>query len=129
MTDVASAQRAVDEILEQGEGPRGHWKDSHFGQFVAILDEYLQLREANPAFDPVRPVIPVNVRPAERDTDIPLAADPVARRSMDLFNVSYEILLLMLQRFFAHTEETDPQLKALADASDRAHVRCPQAAR
>src|SRR5271165_2359210 len=36
---------------------------------------------------------------------------------MDLFNVSYEILLLMLQRFFAHTEETDPQLKALADAT------------
>ena len=36
---------------------------------------------------------------------------------MDLFNVSYEILLTMLQRFFAHTEETDPQLKALADAS------------
>jgi hypothetical protein len=25
---------------------------------------------------------------------------------MDLFNVSYEALLLMLQRFFAHTEET-----------------------
>ena len=117
VTDVASAQRAVDEILEQGEGPRGHWKDSHFGQFVAILDEYLQLREANPAFDPVRPVIPVNVRPAERATDIPLAGDPVARRTMDLFNVSYEILLLMLQRFFAHTEETDPQLKALADAT------------
>ena len=62
-------------------------------------------------------MIPVNVRPSERDTSIPLAADPVARRSMDLFNVSYEILLLMLQRFFAHTEETDPQLKALADAT------------
>src|SRR6266700_2170679 len=25
VTDVASAQRAIDEILEQGEGPRGHW--------------------------------------------------------------------------------------------------------
>jgi CDGSH-type Zn-finger protein len=117
VTDAASAQRAIDEILEQGEGPRGHWQDAHFGQFVAILDEYLQLREANPDFDPVRPVVPVNVRPAERDTDIPLAGDPVARRVMDLFNVSYEILLLMLQRFFAHTEETDAQLKALADAS------------
>ena len=117
VTDVASAQRAIDEILEQGEGPRGHWRDAHFGQFVAILDEYLQLREANPAFDPVRPVIPVNVRPSERDTSIPLATDPIARQVMDLFNVSYEILLLMLQRFFAHTEETDPQLKALADAS------------
>ena len=117
VTDVASAQRAIDEILEQGEGPRGHWRDAHFGQFVAILEEYLQLREANPAFDPVRPVVTVNVRPSERDTSIPLATDPITRQVMDLFNVSYEILLLMLQRFFAHTEETDPQLKALADAS------------
>ena len=117
VTDVASAQRAIDEILEQGEGPRGHWKDAHFGQFVAILDEFTQLREASPAFNPVRPVIPVNVRPSERDSGIPLATNPVARQVMDLFNVSYEILLLMLQRFFAHTEETDSQLKALADAS------------
>ena len=117
VTDVASAQRAIDEILEQGEGPRGDWRDAHFGQFVAILDEYLQLREANPAFDPVRPVVTVNVRPSERDTSVPLATDPITRQVMDLFNVSYEILLLMLQRFFAHTEETDPQLKALADAA------------
>jgi len=117
VTDVASAQRAIDEILEQGEGPRGHWRDAHFGQFVTILEEYLQLREANPAFDPVRPVVTVNVRPSERDTSIPLATDPITRQVMDLFNVSYEILLLMLQRFFAHTEETDPQLKALADGT------------
>ena len=26
VTDMASAQRAIDEILEQGEGPRGHWE-------------------------------------------------------------------------------------------------------
>ena len=117
VTDAASAQRAIDEILEQGEGPRGEWRDAHFGQFVQILDEFEQLREANRAFDPVRPVIPVNVRPAERDVDIPLVTDPLAQRVMDLFNVSYEILLTMLQRFFAHTEETEPQLKVLADAS------------
>ena len=117
VTDAASAQRAIDEILEQGEGPRGRWQDAHFGQFVAILDEYIQLRMANPAFDPVRPVVVVNVRPAERETDVPLVTDPLARQVMDLFNVSYEILLQILQRFFAHTEETDAQLKALADAS------------
>jgi CDGSH-type Zn-finger protein/truncated hemoglobin YjbI len=117
VTDVASAQKAIDEILEQGEGPRGHWKDAHFGQFVEILDEYTQLREANPAFDPVRPVVTVNVRPSERDTGAPLVTDPLTRQVMDLFNVSYEALLLMLQRFFAHTEETDAQLKALADAT------------
>jgi CDGSH-type Zn-finger protein/truncated hemoglobin YjbI len=117
VTDVESAQKAIDEILEQGEGPRGHWKDAHFGQFVEILDEYTTLREANPAFDPVRPVVTVNVRPSERDTGVPLVTDPLTRQVMDLFNVSYEVLLLMLQRFFAHTEETDAQLKALADAT------------
>jgi CDGSH-type Zn-finger protein/truncated hemoglobin YjbI len=117
VTGVATAQQAIDEILDQGEGPRGHWRDAHFGRFVAILDEFTQLREADPAFDPVRPVTPVNVRPAERDTGVPLVTDPVTRRVMDLFNVCYEILLLALQRFFAHTEETDAQLKALADAS------------
>ena len=117
VTGVESAQQAIDEILEQGEGPRGHWRDAHFGQFVEILDEYTQLREDNPAFDPVRPVVTVNVRPSERDTGVPLVTDPLTRRVMDLFNVSYEVLLLMLQRFFAHTEETDAQLKALADAS------------
>ena len=117
MTDTASAQKAIDEILEQGEGPRGHWRNAHFGQFVEILDEYLQLRDANPAFDPVRPVVTVNVRPSERDTGVPLVTDPLTSQVMDLFNVSYEVLLLMLQRFFAHTEETDAQLKALADAT------------
>jgi CDGSH-type Zn-finger protein/truncated hemoglobin YjbI len=116
VTDAASAQRAIDEILEQGEGPRGQWQDAHFGQFVQILDEYLDLRESNPAFDPVRPVVLLNVRPAERDPDISLVTDPLTTQVMDLFNVSYEILLLLLQRFFAHTEETDVQLKALADA-------------
>jgi len=117
VTDAASAQRAIDEILEQGEGPRGDWQNAHFGQFVTILDEFEQLRAANRAFDPVRPVLPVNVRPAERDAEIPLVTDPLTRRAMDLFNVSYEILLTMLQRFFAHTEESDAQLKALADAT------------
>src|SRR5262249_39441896 len=35
----------------------------------------------------------------------------------DLVNVSYEILLQIFERFFAHTEETDAQLKVLADAT------------
>jgi ferritin-like protein len=117
VTDVASAQRAIEEILEQGEGPRGHWRDAHFGQFVQILDEYDSLRAANVAFDPARPAVAVNVRPPEREVDTPLVTDPLTARVMDLFNVCYETLLVALQRFFAHTEETDAQLKALADAS------------
>jgi len=117
VTDLASAQRAIEEILEQGEGPRGHWRKAHFGQFVNILDEYQRLREANPGFEPVRPVMAANVRPSEREVGVPLIGDPLTARVTDLFNVAYEILLQIFERFFAHTEETDAQLKTLADAT------------
>ncbi len=117
VTDLASAQRAIDEILEQGEGPRGHWESAHFGQFVSILDEFEQAREANRGLVPARPVLPVNVRPCDRDVEVALTDDPVTAKVMDLFNVAYEVLLQVFERFFAHTDETDAQLKALADAT------------
>jgi CDGSH-type Zn-finger protein/truncated hemoglobin YjbI len=117
VTDLASAQRAIDEILEQGEGPRGHWRDAHFGQFVEILDEYQQMLAAHPDFDPVRPVVAANVRPHERDLEVRLITDPLTARVTDLFNVGYEILLQTLERYFAHTEESDAQLKTLADVT------------
>ena len=117
VTGLASAQRAIDEILEQGEGPRGHWQNAHFGQFVNILDEYQEMTQADPGFDAVRPVVAANVRPPERDVEVPLISDPLTARVTDLFNVGYEVLLQIFERFFAHTEETDAQLQVLADAT------------
>jgi len=72
---------------------------------------------ANPAFDPVRPVMFATVRRSERVDSIPLIGDPVTARCADLFNVAYEILLQILERYFAHTEETDAQLSTLANAA------------
>ena len=118
VTDLASAQRAIDTILEQGEGARGHWETAHFGQFVQTLDEYRQMTADNPGFEPVRPVFPAKVRPGERDdATVSLIGDPVTARVTDLFNVVYEVLLQSLERFFAHTDETDDQLAALADVT------------
>jgi hypothetical protein len=117
VTGLASAQRALDTILEQGEGARGHWETAHFGQFVQILAEYRDMLAANPAFDPVRPVRFATVRRCEHDDSVPLIGDPVTARSADLFNVAYEILLQILERYFAHTEETDAQLSTLANAA------------
>jgi hypothetical protein len=117
VTDLASAQRAIDTILEQGEGARGHWEHAHFGQFVQILDEYRQLTTGNPDFQPARPVVFATVRTSEHDESVPRIGDPVTSGCGDLFNVSYEILLQMLERFFAHTEETDAQLATLAGAA------------
>jgi hypothetical protein len=117
VTDGASAQRALDTILEQGEGARGRWESAHFGQFVQILDEYRQMRRAHPGFDPVRPVMFATVRRCQHDDSIPVIGDRVTSMCTDLFNVSYEILLQLLERYFAHTEETAAQLGTLADAA------------
>jgi CDGSH-type Zn-finger protein/truncated hemoglobin YjbI len=117
VTDLASAQKAIDTILEQGEGARGHWEHAHFGQFVQILDEYRAMVVANPGFDPVRPVIFATVRSCEHDETVPQISERVTSRVGDLFNVSYEILLQIFERYFAHTEETDEQLGTLADAT------------
>jgi CDGSH-type Zn-finger protein/truncated hemoglobin YjbI len=114
VVDAGSAQRAIDTILEQGEGPRGHWRRAHFGSFVEVLDEYQRLRQADPHFEPARRVLPATVRPSEGVGPTPLIEDPYTARCVDLFNVSYEVLLQTLARYFAHTEETEPQLAALA---------------
>jgi hypothetical protein len=115
--DLASAQTAIDTIIEQGEGARGNWRTAHFGQFVNILDEYLELRNRDPGFQPARSVLPANVRPHERDLSIPLISDPITARCTDLFNVSYEVLLLVLQRYFGHLEESEAQLGVLVDVA------------
>jgi hypothetical protein len=117
VTDMASAQQAIDTILEQGEGARGNWEQAHFGQFVRILDEYRLLIEAKPDFDPVRPVMFGTVRRSERDRSTPRITDQGTARCTDLFNVGYEILLQTLERYFAHTEETDEQLRTLSDVA------------
>jgi CDGSH-type Zn-finger protein/truncated hemoglobin YjbI len=117
VTDLASAQKAIDTILEQGEGARGDWKHAHFGQFVQILDDYRETVAANPGFGPVRPVMFATVRRCEHDDTVPRIGDRVTSRCGDLFNVSYEILLQIFERYFAHTEETDEQLGTLADGT------------
>jgi CDGSH-type Zn-finger protein/truncated hemoglobin YjbI len=123
VTDLASAHRAIDTILEQGEGARGDWEHAHFGQFVRILDEYREMSAAKPEFDPVRPVMFATVRLCEHDDTVPQIGARVSSRVGDLFNVSYEILLQIFERYFAHTEETDEQLGTLADATIALMVR------
>jgi hypothetical protein len=113
VTDLDSAHRAIDVIVEQGEGATGDWREAHFGKFLAIYDEYLALRAADPTFEPARPVLAGHVRPHRYGDAVPLIDDPRTKRVADLFNVVNEIVLLALTRYFAHTDETAEQLKLL----------------
>ncbi len=117
VTDLRSARRAIDTIVEQGEGARGEWRDAHFGRLLGILDEYLELKHRDPGFEPARPVVAANVRPQPSGVMVPLITDPGTTRAMDLLNVTYEVLLQLLSRYFANTDESPEQLKVLADVS------------
>ena len=113
VTDLDAAHKAIDVIVEQGEGATGDWRNAHFGKFLEIYDEYLALRAADASFEPARPVLPGHVRPHRYGDPMPLIDDPRTKRVADLFNVVNEIVLLALTRFFAHTDETNEQLATL----------------
>ena len=117
VVDLASAHAAIDTIVEQGEGARGEWREAHFGRLITVLDEYLDLRDADPSFEAARPVLAACVREREDGIPVPLITDPFANRCVDLLNAVYEVLLQLLARYFAHTDERDDQLGVLAEVS------------
>src|SRR5207237_3538817 len=93
VTDLASARRVIETIVEQGEGARGDWLTSHFGTFVGILEDLLAEQAADPAFDPARPAEPAFVRlppDAESGTEI---QDPATAQAADRANAMYEVTL------------------------------------
>src|SRR3989442_7398525 len=83
VTDLASASTAIEVIVEQGEGARGDWVNSHFGKFVGILEDFLALRAADPTFEPARPVLPVFLREPPDVDQVALIDDPLTKRVAD----------------------------------------------
>jgi hypothetical protein len=116
VTDLASAQAAIETIVEQGEGARSDRDDAHFGMFLRVLVEYLEVKRRDPDFEPARPVTAAWVRPPvdAKVANPTLITDPTTAGVADLFNATYEVMLQMLVRFFAHTEETEEELQTLS---------------
>jgi hypothetical protein len=114
VTDLGSASRAIELVVEQGEGARGDWVRSHFGRFVGILEDFLAMRAADPDFDPARPVEPAYVRLPPDVASGTLIEDPVTARVADLCNGLYEVILQVLSRYYVHHGETPAELETLA---------------
>src|SRR5260370_21802492 len=71
-------------------------------------------------FEPVRPVISNPMTRFYDDTSGGIViGDPFTHEVAGLFNGAYDTMLLMLLRFFAHTEETDVELEHLSRATLR----------
>jgi Ferritin-like len=118
VTDLESALAAVEEIIEQGEGAKGDWNAAHYGRFLSVRQELDTLRQADPTFEPARPVLAAFLRqPFDITTARTLITDPLSRRVAELTGLAYELTLLVLLRFFTHTDETDEQLGTLVDSA------------
>ncbi|HET9024804.1 MAG TPA: ferritin-like domain-containing protein [Burkholderiaceae bacterium] len=100
--DLASAQRAIEEIVTQGEGAPAHRTDSHFARFSAIRQELDALRAARPGFEPARPVIRNPMLGELGIThDRTRIVDPVAAQVVDLANSIYALMVRALSQVFA----------------------------
>jgi hypothetical protein len=113
VTDLASACAAIEEIIEQGEGARGDWRDAHYGRFLVMYEEYQAL-----GFQAAHPALPTFVRqPFDVPEPQPLINDPATLEVAEQCNLAYEVVLQILLRFFTHTDETDEQLETLIGAA------------
>jgi CDGSH-type Zn-finger protein len=124
VTDRKSAIAAIQMVIEQGEAPTAAHPDAHFWVFRAIWREYREaLAHANASgreFNPVRPVVSNPMTRFYDDTSGgTLISDPLTHQVADLYNGTYDTMLLMLLRFFAHTDESDAELEKLARATLR----------
>ncbi len=117
ITDLAGAHRALELIVEQGEGATGDWQTAHFGRFLEVLGEYRATRQLDPSFEPTHPVVGAGMRAVEDIEPDVYISDPTTGGCSDLFNATYELVLQMIARYFAFGHETPEQRKALANAA------------
>lgn len=118
VTDLASAVRAIDTIVEQGEGTQADSARSHYRRFLTVRDEYRALLAARPAFEPAWPVArnPVMRKPPDPQRKVHVD-EPKAARVIDLGNAIYGHALRVLGRAFGRAEDSIAARRALFDVA------------
>jgi hypothetical protein len=106
---LATALQVVEQIVTEGEGSPGSTMESHFTRVLTILGEFRAERERDPGFDPARAV---TAHPDPHEI-----ANVRTRRVSVFFDDAYAALLLLLMRFFAHSDERSAELTGLQRAA------------
>ena len=117
--DQASALAAISMITEIREKGTPSAAGTHMGVCETIRTEYVAaLTAAQQAGVPFAPVRSVGNNPTthirEQTAESTRIVDTLTLATAHLFNDAYDTMLLMLQRFFMHTEESDTDLQQLS---------------
>jgi CDGSH-type Zn-finger protein/uncharacterized Fe-S cluster protein YjdI len=96
-----TALQAFNAIVTQGEGALQENKDSHFQRFIAIREEFKQLRAINPNFQPAFPaaVNPVLRRPVRPSGRVWLENEETAA-TVDIANSAYMLMLRLISHSY-----------------------------
>jgi len=124
VTNRAAALQAIEMIIEQGEAPTQDHQDCHFQIFDTIRNQLISENEkalaTNTLFDPVRRLVSNPMTRFYNDaTGGNLILDEETHWAADIFNMSYDTMLQMLLRFFAHTDESEDELELLSRSTLR----------
>lgn len=118
VNDLESALRAIEEIVEQGEGAPAYREDSHYARFALVYAEYRAMKLIRPDFEPAFPaaVNPVLTEAVE-DTNVVTITDPEARHVVDLGNSVYALMLQTLAQVCAPVPLPGGLRQGLSEAS------------
>jgi len=102
VTDLASAHRAIEEIVLQGEGAPEHSDVSHYAKFKQIAEDYKAMKQARPQFEPAyqaasNPVV-TSFTPHIAMSKV---THPVALKVVDLGNCIYLMMVRSLAQMFS----------------------------
>ena len=119
VVDAASARRAIEMIVEQGESPTTDHPDAHFCVFDRVRRELESLRsKAEREGRDFRPFRPMLTDPSTRGIGATDGTNRItgaeAQELAGLFNAAYDLMLTMLVRFFAHGGEGEDEMRLLA---------------
>ena len=123
IANLADAKLALDTIVEQGEGASSDHEEGHFARFCAVKREYEAFLDADPGFDPARPVAenPVSREPPTPEGKVWVRAEDAAT-VMDFVNALYLQMLRLLTQAFGRSGGDDEKRVLVVAATDLMHA-------
>jgi CDGSH-type Zn-finger protein/uncharacterized Fe-S cluster protein YjdI len=118
VSGVETAMKALEEIVDQGEGAPAHREDSHYARFEAIRAEYHEMKQARPEFEPAVPAALNPVLTELGDTEHTIrVSNLLARHVVDLGNAVYGLMLQTLAQVCAPVPLPSGLRQGLSEAS------------
>lgn len=123
--DLAAAQRAINVIVEQGEGSSGDRDDSHYRSFLTIQAELETVVRDDPGFAAAWPVVdsPVLRQPPEPEGKV-YVDHPESAALLDFACATYGLLLRCLIQCFGRSDDQPEKAQTglMAAAVELMHV-------